>query len=80
MWWTVAAFGNADSAISRTRKPTPDPIYPTFTVGEKDRNNEITRVAGVTKLESDQHKLMEVIRRTLSNTERPNPTPEIAEI
>ena len=71
---------HADPAISRTRKPTLDPIYPTFTVGEKDSNNEITRVAAVTELESDQHKLMEVIRRTLSNTERPNPTPEIPEI
>ena len=38
---------HADPAISRTRKPTPDPIYPTFTVGEKDSNNEITRVAAV---------------------------------
>ena len=37
-------------------------------------------MVAVTKLESDQHKLMEVIRRTLSNTERPNPTPEIPDI
>ena len=71
---------HADPAISRTRKPTPDLIYPTFTVGKKDSNNEITRVAVVTELESDQHMLMEVIRRTLSNTERLNPTPEIPEI
>ena len=71
---------HADPAISRTRKPTPDPIYPTFTVGETDSNNEITRVAAVTEMKSDQHKLMKVIRRTLSNTERPNPTPEIPEI
>ena len=52
---------HADPAISRTRKPTPDPMYPTFTVGETDSNNEITRVAAVTELKSDQHKLMEVI-------------------
>ena len=71
---------HADPAISRTRKPTPDPIYPTFTVGEKDSNNEITRVAAITELKSDQHKLMKMIGRTLSNTERPNPTPEIPEI
>ena len=43
---------HADPAISRTRKPTPDPMYPTFTVGETDSNNEITRVAAVTELES----------------------------
>ena len=71
---------HTDPAISRTRKPTPDLMYPIFTVGEMDSNNVITRVAAVTELKSDQHKLMEVIRRTLSNTERPNPKPEIPDI
>ena len=33
---------HADTAISRTRKPTTDPTYPAFTVGETDSNNEIT--------------------------------------
>ena len=51
---------HADSAISRTRKPTPDPMYPTFSVGQTDSNNETTRVAAVTKPKSDQHKLMEM--------------------
>ena len=71
---------HADPAISRTRKPTPDPMCPPFTVGETDSNNEITRVAAVTKLKSDQHKLMEVIRHALSDTEWPNPMPEIPDI
>ena len=71
---------HADPAISRTRKPTTDPTYPTFTVGETDSNNEITKVAAVTEPKSDQHKLMEVIRRTLANTELPNPKPEIPDI
>ena len=71
---------HADPAISRTRKPTPDPKYPTFAVGETDSNNEITRVAVVTEPKSDQHKLMEGIRRILSDTERPNPKPEIPDI
>ena len=71
---------HADPAISRTRKPTTDPMYPTFTVGETDSNNEITKVAAVTEPKSDQHKLMEVIRRTLANTELPNPKPEIPDI
>ena len=53
------------------RKPTMDPIYPTFTVGETGSNIEITKVAAVTEPNSDQHKLMEVIRRTLANTELP---------
>ena len=71
---------HADPAISRTRKPTTDPMYPTFTVGETDSNNEITKVAAVTEPKSDQHKLMEVIRHTLANTELPNPKPEIPDI
>ena len=71
---------HADPAISMTRKPTTDPMYPTFTVGETDSNNEITKVAAVTKPKSDQPKLMEVIRRTMANTELPNPEPEIPDI
>ena len=55
-------------------------MYPTFTVGETDSNNEITKGAAVTEPKSDQHKLMEVIRRTLANTELPNPEPEIPDI
>ena len=43
---------HADPAISRTRKPTTDPMYPTITVGETDSNNEITKVAAVTKPKS----------------------------
>ena len=71
---------HADPAISRTRKPTTDPMYPTFMVGETDSNNEITKVAAVTEPKSDQHTLMEVIRRTLANTELQNPKPEIPDI
>ena len=62
------------------RKPTMDPIYPAFTVGETGSNIGITKVAAVTEPNSDQHKLMEVIRRTLANTELPNPKPEIPDI
>ena len=58
---------HADPASSRMRKPTTDPMYSTFTVGETGSNIEIT-------------KLMEVIRRTLANTELPNPKPEIPDI
>ena len=71
---------HADPAISRTRKPTTDPMYPTFTVGETDSKNETTKVAAVTEPKSDQYKLMEVIRRKLANTELPNPKPEIPDI
>ena len=71
---------HADPAVRRTSKPTPDPTYPTYTVGETDSDNEITRVAAVTGLKSDQNQLMDVIRHVISNTERPNPKPEIPDI
>ena len=71
---------HADPAVRRTSKPTPDPVYPTSMVGETDSNNEITRVAAVTELKSDQHQLMEGIGCGVSNTERPNPKPEIQDI
>ena len=71
---------HADPAFSRTRKPTTDPMYPTFTVGGTESNNENTKVAVVIEPKSDQHKLMEVIRRTLANTELPEPEiPDILE-
>ena len=50
------------------------------TTDETGSNIGITKVAAVTKPNSDQHKLMEVIRRTLANTELPNPKPEIPDI
>ena len=71
---------HTDPAVCRTSKPTPDPTYPTYTVGETDSDNEITRVAAVTGLKSDQNQLMDVIRRVVSNTERQNPKPEIPDI
>ena len=36
-------------------KPAPDPTYPTYTIGETDSDNEITRVVAVTGLKSDQN-------------------------
>ena len=71
---------HANPTISRTRKPTTDPLYPTFTVGGTESNYDITKVAVVTEPKLDQSKLMYVIRRTLANTELPNPEPEIPDI
>ena len=60
-----------------TRNPTTHTLYPTFTVGGAESNYDITKVAVVTDPKSDQYKLMDVIRRTLANTESPIPEPEI---
>ena len=37
-------------------------------------------MAAVTGLKSDQNQLVDVIRRVVSNKERPNPKPEIQDI
>ena len=67
---------HADPEINRTRNPTTDTLYPTFT----ESNYDITKEAVDTDLKSDQNKLMDVIRRTLTNTEIPIPEPEIQDI
>ena len=71
---------HADPAINWMRKPTTDPLYPTFTVGGAESNYDITKVDVVTEPKSDRNKLVDVIRRTLANTEIPNPEPEIPDI
>ena len=71
---------HTDPEINRTRNPTTDRLYPTFTVGGAESNYDITKVAVVTDPKSDQNKLMDVIRRPLANTESPTPEPEIQEI
>ena len=82
MWWTVAAFGKAmpTRKLTGREKPTTDTLYPTFTVGGAESNYDITKVVVVTDPKSDQNKLMDVIRHTLTITESPTPEPEIQEI
>ena len=44
---------HADPAVCRIGKPNPDPTYPTYTVGDADSDNEVTRVAAVTGQRSE---------------------------
>ena len=37
-----------DTAVCRVSKPSPDPIYPAYAVGDADNNSETTRVVAVT--------------------------------
>ena len=52
---------HANPAVRRMSKPAPDPTYPEYTVGDTDIDNEITRVAAVTGLNSDQNQLIDLI-------------------
>ena len=61
-------------------KPAPDPTYPAYAVGDTDSDNEITRVAAVTGLKSDQNQLTDLIRHVMSSAERPAPKQEISDI
>ena len=70
---------HADPAVRRMSKPAPDPTYPAYTVGDTDGDNEITRVAAVTGLNSDQNRLIDLIRCIISSAERPTPKPEISD-
>ena len=71
---------HADPAVRRISKPMPDPIYPTYVVGDTDRDNEITRVAAVTGLKSDQNQLTDLLWRVISTVEQPAPNLEISDM
>ena len=71
---------HADPAVRRMSKPAPDPTYPTYTVSDTDSDNEITRVAPVTGLKSDENQLIDLIRCALSSVERPTLKPAIPDI
>ena len=64
---------HADPEIRRVSKPTPDPIYPTYVVGDSDHVGEALRVAAVTKLKSPPDQLEDLLRRLLANMAAPVP-------
>ena len=48
---------HADPSARRLTKPSPDPIYPAYAVGDDDYNIGTTRVAEVTGHKSKPHQL-----------------------
>ena len=48
---------HADPAVRRVSKPSPDPIYPSYVVGDSDNISETTRVAVVTRPRSGPDQL-----------------------
>ena len=71
---------HADPIARHTTKPTPDMTYPTYAVGDADRDREVIKVAAVTGVRSDQNQLHDLLRRIVSAVERPTPTPEISDV
>ena len=57
-------------------KPSPDPIYPAYVVGDANKISETTRVAAVTRQKSSSNQLEDLLRRLLTPVESPAPKPE----
>ena len=68
---------HADPADRRVSKPSTDPIYPVYVVGDADKISETTRVAAVTRQKSGPDQLEDVLRRILTAVDTPAPTPEV---
>ena len=68
---------HADPAVRRVSKPSTDLTYPTYVVGDADRNSENTRVAAVTRQRLGTTQLEDLLRRFLTTIESPAPTPEV---
>ena len=71
---------HADPAVCRMGKPSQDPTYPAYAVGDTDSDNEVTRVAVVTGLRSGQNQLEDLLRHVISTAEHPAPKPEISDM
>ena len=71
---------HADPSARRLTKPSPDPIYPAYAVGDADYNIETTRVAEVTGQKSKPLQLEDMLRRVLTTAELPAPKPEVSEV
>ena len=67
---------HADSAVRRVSKPSPDPMYPAYAVGDADNNIETIRVAAVTGQRSSPNQLEDLLRRVLTIAEPPAPKPK----
>ena len=60
---------HADPAVRRVSKPSPDPIYPAYVVGDADKTSETTRVAAFTGQRSDSNQLEDLLRWLLTTVE-----------
>ena len=64
----------------RVSKPSPDPMYPAYAVGDDDNNIETTRVAAVTRQRLKPNQLEDLLRWVLTTAEPPAPKPEVPDV
>ena len=66
---------HADPEIRRISKPSPDPIYAAYVVGDSDNIGETIQVTAVTKPKSNPDQLEDMLRRLLASMTAPVPVP-----
>ena len=63
---------HADPAVRRVSKPSLDPIYPAYVVGDTDRSSETSRVAAkITGQRSGMNQLEDLLRLLITTMEPP---------
>ena len=68
---------HADPEVRLISKPSPDPIYPAYVVGDLDHISETKRVVAVTRPKSGTDQLEDMLRRLLAAIATPAPVPEV---
>ena len=68
---------HTNPAVRQVSKPSPDPIYPAYVVGDADKISETTWVAAVTGQKSGSDQLEDLLRRLLTAVDTPAPAPEV---
>ena len=68
---------HADLAVRRVSKPSPDPIYPAYVVGDADKISETTQVAALTGQKSGSDQLQDLLCRLLTPVDTPSLAPEV---
>ena len=66
MWWIGAESGKV-MQILRISKPSPDPIYPAYVVGDSDNVGKTIQVAAITKPKFTPDQLEDLLRRLLAS-------------
>ena len=71
---------HAEPAVRRIIKPSPDPIYPAYVVGDSDKISETKRVAAVTRTNSGPDQLEDLLRWLLAAVDTPAPVPTVEKL
>ena len=74
-WW-IDATSRRVTLTRRISKPSPDPIYPAYVVGDSDKTSETKRVVAFTRSKLGLDQLEDLLRQLLVPVDTPAPVPE----